>query len=381
MTAPGETPAMLRILCCFLALAPIACHGFFGGRTTEEDQKLKDFADARQRAATYYDGKDYYRAASQYKQALDLQPDHTPSHLGYAYSLMYTNLPQNLVRAQEEFENVGDLKDQKLEVKRIFGLALTHRTLAAHYQRRSRIHDQNARIRKSEEDGAVAKEHASSGITYFEQVFELDEALAASEQVAPFRVSASLTPDAHAGIAHCEIILADNKNLEHLDRALEHVEAYARVAANARRFWEQRRERTMITDPLREGEEGDPNAAALQGQWRQRYEEKIRNTIEKEVAMRRALVETFAYLNRFADGIKECEKVLELDNSFDEALFHRGRFYALLTPPDYRSALKDLKAYRARQDLSRLTEELVGLNRRIKDYEKKFAEQQAKKAD
>jgi hypothetical protein len=44
----------------------------------------------------------------------------------------------------------------------------------------------------------------------------------------------------------------------------------------------------------------------------------------------------------------------------------------MLEPPDYSSALKDLRAYRARQDLSVLTENLVRLNRIIKTYEERL---------
>ena len=54
---------MHRIALCLALGALGACHGFFGGRTTSADQDLNSFAEARQRAATYYDGGDYTRAA------------------------------------------------------------------------------------------------------------------------------------------------------------------------------------------------------------------------------------------------------------------------------------------------------------------------------
>jgi tetratricopeptide (TPR) repeat protein len=366
----------MRLLLSLLPLlAAVACHGALGARTTKEDQDMAAFADARQRAATYYDGRDYVRAALQYDEALKYRPDHIPSRLGLAYSLTYTDLPSNMLRAQKEFEEIGALDDERTEVKRIYGLALAHRGLGVHFQRRARINSEDGRIRQADLDAATAREHALAGIEHFQRVIEIDKARSAAD-VAPRRVSASLAPDAHAGIAHCEILLSNAENLDHLDRALEHIAIYSKTAANARRFWEQRRERTLVVDPMIDDRQGDPGTALPTAQERELYELKIAGTIRKEVAMRRALVDTYLYLNRYADAIEECGTILGLDPSVDEVLFLRGRAYALLTPPNYRSAIADLKEYRSRQDLSKLTEELVGLNRRIRSYEKKLRDQE-----
>ena len=101
-----------------------------GGQTTDEDQELNNFAEARVRAATYFDGRDFERAAEQYKKALEYRPKHVPTRLGYAYSLMWTEKPNKLETAQQEFEEMGTVRNPKLEVKRIYGLAMTYRALA-----------------------------------------------------------------------------------------------------------------------------------------------------------------------------------------------------------------------------------------------------------
>ena len=73
------------------------CHGIFADRTDEGDKEIASFAEARQRAATYYDGGDYYRAVAQYREALAIRKDHFMCRLGLAYSLMFTNQPTNLL--------------------------------------------------------------------------------------------------------------------------------------------------------------------------------------------------------------------------------------------------------------------------------------------
>ena len=103
---------------CALVLALLgALTGCFK-KTTEDDKELDTFAEARQRAATYYDGADYSRAASQYARALEIRPDHVPTRLGYAYSLMFTDLPSNQIRADQELTSMGKLKDERMEVFR-----------------------------------------------------------------------------------------------------------------------------------------------------------------------------------------------------------------------------------------------------------------------
>ncbi|MGH7163836.1 MAG: hypothetical protein ACREID_10170, partial [Planctomycetota bacterium] len=84
---------MRRLGWVLLPLACAACHGQLGQRTSQEDKDLNNFAEARTRAATYYDGGDYVRAAAQYKKALDFRPNHDATRLGYAYSLIGTDLP------------------------------------------------------------------------------------------------------------------------------------------------------------------------------------------------------------------------------------------------------------------------------------------------
>jgi len=366
---------MHRSLLAGLLLLPIACHGYLGGRTTEEDQELHEFAEARQRASTYYDGGDFERASTQFKKALDIRPDHIATQLGYAYSLMFTKRPSNLLLADEQFKEMGEFEEQRWEVKRTYGMAITGRTLAVQFERRARINYEKGQLKQMEADRAKAREYAHASKKQFERIIEIDTALAAQNVGSVRRVSASLAPDAHAGIAHCLIVLADSQHTEYLDEAIKHIQTFADIAANARKFWLQRRERVLVLDPLRQGQGGDAQSAIVSPEDARRYEERIVNTVEQEVAMRRALLDTYLYLNRYQDAIQECNTILSLDPDEDETYFLRGRAYALLEPPNYRAAISDLKDYRSRQDLSRLTEELVGLNRRIKTYEKLLAKQ------
>jgi len=359
-----------------LLLACFGCHGFFGQRTNEADQELNSFAEARQRAATYYDGGDYARAAAQYREAHGLRPQHFMTHLGLAYSLMYENLPSSLVDAEKEFEEIGERRDPKEEVKRIFGLGLTYRSLAAYFDKRSRLREQQGQVKGAAEDDAQAKENARKGLTELNRVLELDAVLARDETVAPKRVSASLTPDAHVAMAHCEILLMDPSRPSELDahvtRAREHIEEYARIAANARKFWELQREQVLVVDPM-----ADPSRmVSADAAMKKRYEERIANTLKQEVAVRRVLFNTLLYVNRYEEAIAEAGTILDLDPGLDEVVYQRGRAYLFLEPPDLRSALRDLKEYRSRLPLGRLTDELVQLNRDIKKLERDLEKQE-----
>jgi hypothetical protein len=365
-----------------LLVALTACHGFFGDRTDEEDVELSSFAEARQRAATFYDGGDYVRAAAQYREALKLRENHFATHLGLSYSLMYTNQPSTLLEAEKEFLAIGERRDPKEEVKRVFGLGLTYRSLASHHQRRSRLRDQKGQVKGSAEDAAAAIDYAQKGLDYLKKVMDLDLVLANEQAeeakrkklpdaaaLEPFRVTASLTPDAHLGMAHCEILLMDPSRPDelagHVASAREHLTTYATIAANARKFWELQREQRLVIDPLND----QPQTASMDAVTKQRYEQRIANTIKQEVYVRRVLLETLLFANLFPDAIQEANTILELDPQLDEVVRTRARAYLFLTPPDYRAALRDLKDYRSRLPMDRLTDELVQINREIRKLE------------
>jgi len=379
---------MRRASFCLVLGLLAACHGrVFGGKTTEEDKELNNFAEARTRAATYYDGGDFDRAAIQYKKALGYRPDHIHSQLGLAYSLLGSNRPSNLVQAVDEFDRIGARSDLKTEVKRVYGLALTYRSLAAHFERRSRIYENKGRRKDAAADKARARKYAGSGIEHFESVLEIDERLAQKQPLAPMRISASLAPDAHAGLAHCEILRVEepaadprspvNARIEQrLRKAEYHINEFARIARTAREFWTKRRERIMTVSELPLNEEAqDTRTGVVDPITKERYDERIANTMRQEIAIRRALFDTLLFLNRFPEAIREATAILELDDDQDEVLYDRGNAYAWLTPPNYRLALADLKEYRRRQDLGKLTDKLVHLNRRIRDWEQKLDEQ------
>jgi tetratricopeptide (TPR) repeat protein len=114
-----------------------ACHGYFGDRTSEDDQELNSFAAARERAANYYDGGHFDRAITQYLKALKFRPEHVSTRLGLAYSYAMTDLVHNLRKAEQEFLKLGKLDSSVQETKRIYGLAFTYRSLSAHYDRRA----------------------------------------------------------------------------------------------------------------------------------------------------------------------------------------------------------------------------------------------------
>ncbi|MHC4135310.1 MAG: hypothetical protein ACYTDU_20755 [Planctomycetota bacterium] len=363
---------MRRIALC-LAVSTLGACAIFGKKTTDEEKELNEFAEARQTAATYYDGGDFVRAATQYEKALGVKPDNLACRMGLAYSLMFANQPSALTRADEEFRKMGRKRDPKVEVKRIFGLALTNRSLAVHFGRRAKLRDKQGRIKLAADDAASARQYAREGITYFNKVMELDAKLAQKQTIGPMRVSASLEPDAHIGIANCEILLIDAaKEAElrlHLAAAEEHLEAFSKIVRNARKFWEKRRATTLVIDPLKD--ERAPGVRVMDPELVKRYEERIANTIKHEVAVRQLLMETLFYLNRFDEGIEQATRILDLDPNQDQILVFRASAYAYQR--DFRAALRDLKAYRKRQNLGVLTDDLVRLNRRIQEYEAELA--------
>lgn len=358
------------------------CHGLFGDRTDEGDKEIASFAEARQRAATFYDGGDYVRAATQYQEALKIRKEHFMCRLGLAYSLMYINQPSSLVDAEKEFIAIGERRDPKEEVKRVYGLGLTYRKLGDHYRNRSKLRERNGQIKGAAEDAARSREYATKGIVQLTRVMEIDTILAQAQEaeakrkgadpsaLTPYRVSASLTPDAHIGIAGCEIVLMDpsrpDELMGHTERARENLGKYAEIAANARQFWQLRREALLVIDPMQEQSQSLSNDAAL----RKRYEENIANTIKKEVAVRRVLFETLAYVNQYPEAIAEANTILGLEPSLDEVVKQRARAYMFLKPPDRRAALKDLKEYRSRLPVGELTDEMVQVNREIKQLER-----------
>jgi len=368
---------MYRNALCLL-LSTLAACAIFGKKTTEEEKELNEFAEARQTAATYYDGGDFARAAAQYDKALQFKPDNLSAKMGLCYSLTYANQPSTLTRANEEFRKMGRQRDPKMEVKRIFGLALANRSLAVHFGRRARLRDKQGRIKLATDDAAAARRHAREGINYFTKVMELDAKMAQKQSVGPMRVSASLEPDAHIGIANCEILLIDpdpareNELRRHLAAAEEHLEAYSKIVRNARKFWEKRRATTLVIDPLKD--ERAPGVRIMDPELIKRYEERIANTINHEVAVRQALMETLFYLNRYEEGIDQADKILDLDPNQDDILILRASAHAY--KGNFRAALRDLKAFRKRQDLSVLTDDLVRLNRRIQQYEAELAKQE-----
>jgi len=362
-----------------------ACHGLFGDRTDEGDKEIASFAEARQRAATYYDGADYVRATAQYQEALKIRPEHFMCRLGLAYSLMFTNQPSTLLDAEKEFIEIGERRDPKEEVKRVYGLGLTYRTLAVHYDHRSRLREDKGQVKGAAEDKALSKEYAQKGIVQLKRVMEIDVLLQQAQDaeakrlkladpaaLTPYRVSASLTPNAHIGIANCEILLMDPSRPDeldgHVERARENLHHYAEIAANARKFWELERERLLVVDPMQEQVQG----AAVDEATKKRYEENIAGTIRKEVAVRRVLFETLVNVNRFPEAITEANVILTIDPDVDILYRERARAYLFLQPPDRRAALRDLREYRARLPVGRLTDEMVEVNRAIRQLEKEI---------
>ncbi|MDH3590928.1 MAG: hypothetical protein OER88_03565, partial [Planctomycetota bacterium] len=169
---------MVRTVLGIALLVLAACHGRFGDRTSERDKELDNFAEARQRAAIYYDGKDYIRAALQYQKALKYRPDHFPSRMGYGYSLMYSNQPSSLVEAENVFVKMGKRPEPRDEVKRVYGLGLTYLGLARTYDRRGRFREDKGRKDLAVKDRAQARKYADAALQQCQSVLKIDAALA-----------------------------------------------------------------------------------------------------------------------------------------------------------------------------------------------------------
>jgi tetratricopeptide (TPR) repeat protein len=262
-------------------------------------------------------------------------------------------------------------------VKRVYGYALANRNMAQQLFNRANTRRREGRLAEADQDLNIAREHALRSMEYWRKVIAFDDEMAQTTPLATQRVSASLKPDAFIGLASCEIVLGDATTPDHFERAVGYIEQYAEIARNARKFWMDRRERLLVEDPLRMGSRGESGAATLSMEERQRYEVKILNTIRKEIAVRQAMMETYLFLNRYPDAIQEAGRILDLDPETHDVLLLRGRAFAMLNPPNYDAALKDLRAYRATRDLSRLTEDLVKLNRLIQTYEERLQKQRS----
>ncbi len=361
---------------CLLLSSTLACHRF-GDKTSEKDKELSNFAEARQRAAIYYDGQDYIRASLQFQEALKYRPKHVPTRLGYGYSLMYSNQPSALREAEKVFKSLGERSDPAEEVKRVYGLGLTYLGLARSYDRRARLREDKGRKDLAEKDRKIARAAAEAALIECEKVLKIDADLADQKILAPQRISASLAPDAHIGMAWAEIMMTSPSDLGHLKRAEKHLAEFAKTAGNAREFWEKQRKRVLVTDPLHD--DGTPGTSNIDPDTRTRYEARIASTIKQEADARKALMLTYLYLNQYRRAIDEATRIVNLDPDEAEVYVYRGNAYAFLKPPNYRAAVQDLKRYRKTKDLSRLTDDLVQVNRRIRMYEERLKEQEARR--
>ena len=362
MTASRQYFWMDRKALILLLTALVGCHGFFGGRTRKDEEEVADFAETRERAARYYDGGDFERAALQYERALTLRPNHISTRIGFAYSLLFTDRPTNLLRADKEFRDMGKLDKNKDETKRIYGLGMTQRNLATHYQRRSLLRRDAGRQGEALDDEAAARNYAREGIKYLQEILDM-----------PDKYS-SLKPDAHIGMAHCAIILGKEDDY---GAAVYHIGEFAKIADNARRFWETRHEKVLVVDPL-----ADMVEVATAEDLQRRYNERILRALQQEVAARKALMQTFLWnaelsgqntkqsRTYFMKAIQQATTVLKLDKTDDEMLWMRGRAYARLG--NYLAAISDLKEYRHHQDMTRLTERQVAVQQLINEYEQKM---------
>jgi len=360
----------------------VGCGSIFAGKTGKSDKEMVEFAETKQRAATFYDGGDYYRAAAQFKKALEMRPDDVMTQLGYAYSLKNTEFPPNLILAIDQFNKVKKQKDLTKEVKRVYGLADAFRTLAIYFRRRAEANSNKGLLDQAEEDRKTSIQHANDAILQYERVLAIDHEMETRQAAGQFRASASLAPMSHLNIGVCCIVLGDRKNQAPLERAVEEVEIYAQVAANARTFWEKQREKLMETDPMADAQLPSLGEAMGGVESRRRYDERIRSTVTKEILARQALIETYLYLERLDDAIEQCTKIIELDDSEPTAFFFRARSYTMLDPPQYERAIEDMKEGQKRQDSSRLTQDVVKVNQILRTYERKLEEQKKQaKAD
>ena len=369
---------LLLLSCAALA----GCGSIFAGKTAQSDKEMVEFAETKQRAATFYDGGDYYRAAAQFKKALEMRPDDVMTQLGYAYALKNTEFPPNLKLAASEFNKIKKQKDLSKEVKRIFGLADTFRTLAIYYRRRTEENSNKGLLDQAQEDRKLSIARANDAILKYERVLAIDHEMETRVAAGQFRASASLAPMAHLGIGICCIVLGDRKDQAPLERAVDEINIYAQIAANARTYWEKQRDKLMETDPMADAQLPSMGEQLGGVESRRRYDERIRSTVTKEVLVRQALVETYLYLERLEDAINQCTKIIELDDSEPTAFFFRARAYTMLKPPQFERAIEDMKEGQKRQDSSRLTQDVVKVNQLIRTYERKLEEQKKQaKAD
>ena len=354
----------------------IGCGLIFPAKTEDADKEKVKWAEHRQRAAQYYDGGDFIRAAAQYKKALNIKPNHIMTQLGYAYSLKNTKHVPNVMLAIQVFnDEISQQSNLDREVKRIYGSADCYRMLAVQFRRRADSRENKGLLKQAGEDRVFSAQYANDGIVGFERVLAIDHEMEARQITAPFRASASLAPLAHLGIGVCCIVLGDRKNQAPLDRALEEINVYAQTAANARTWWEKERKKMIETEPMADAQIPSAGEALGGVEDRRRYDERIKSTIRKEALVRQALVQTYMYLERYPDAIDQCTRVVELDDTAPDALYYRARAYALLKPPQYERAIEDMKEYRTRQDLSRLTQKVIQINKLIRSYERKLHEQ------
>lgn len=359
-------PASLSLIGCGL-IAP--------DKTSDEDKEKMEFAEKRRQAAAYYDGGQYIRAASQFKLALDIRPEHFMTQLGYAYSLTGTRFAPNIkLSIQFMKEEIGKRDSDKEEVRRIYGLAEAHRLLAMFHRRRATQRESKGLLDEAAKDTAEQMRHARLGVDAYDYVLVIDKRMVAQNIGTPYRVSATLAPLAHIGISVCSIMLGDRQNQAPIARAVKEINQYATTAAIARKYWETRREKTMDLDPLKSAIDGVSSQMATVDE-RKIYEQKIKNTVEKEAIVRQALVETYMYLERFDDAIAECTRILELDSSRAQSYFYRARCYALMDPPKWASALENMKSFQSHQNLNAYTEEVIRVNQLIRQYEKALRKQ------
>ena len=124
----------------------------------------------------------------------------------------------------------------------------------------------------------------------------------------------------------------------------------------------------MDFDPANGTVQRTPTGSANAEDGRQ-YDQRLINAVKREALVRQALVETYMVLDRFDDAAKECSNILRLDNSRAQALFYRARCFALMTPPNWERALKDMKAFQTRQGGNVPANEAIRVSKLIGRYE------------
>ena len=165
-----------------------------------------------------------------------------------------------LKQAEEDLQGHGHARRIKNEdVKRVYGLGLTYLALARKFDQRARF------LREGKRSAAISRRSGSS--RRGEQVrcarrtssarpfLEIDAALEADRKIlAPQRISASLAPDAHIGMAWAEIMMATREDLTHLAsrRGITSSEFAKHRIAVRESSGRGQRERILVTDPLHE---------------------------------------------------------------------------------------------------------------------------------